>query len=150
MRKRLLASFVAAFMLFGIGSALADPGAETGAGKDATCADGTSCPTPTDPTADEANMAPAGPVGIGGSQSGMGGGMFVSVGDEGEANSVGRVSLSGDSGSVGVYGEDYTEGDQIANAVEAVNSGTGCNLIAPEEGSACGDPSDSDAVYAHN
>ena len=152
MRKRLLVSFVAAFMLLGVGAALADPGAETGAGKDATCEDGTSCPTPSDPTGGDENMVPAGPVAVGGHQDGVGGGLYVSVGDEGQANSLGRASISGSQsdGSVGVYAEDYTEGNQFANGIESANEGAGCPL--PIGDGTCDTSADSpdDAAYVHN
>jgi hypothetical protein len=164
MRKQLLGSFVAGLMVFGAGSALADPGAETGEGVDQECevtdASGNTttepCPTPTDPTAGDENMAPAGPVAVGGHQDGVGGGVYVQAGNEGEANSVGRASLSGSQadGSAGVYVEDYTEGNQGANAVESGNEATGCRLLAPAEGETCGAPgsddSSSDAAYIHN
>jgi len=153
MRKRLLVSFVAAFTLLGVGAALADPGAETGEGNSGACpAPEDPAPTPSDPTACDENMAPAGPVGVGGHQDGSsaGGGLFVQVGEE--EGGLGRTSISGSQadGSVGVYAEDYTPGDAIADGVENSHEAAGCPL--PIGDGTCDTSTDSadDAVYIHN
>ena len=133
MRKRLLAWLVAAFMVFGAGAALAEPGAETGEGTNGECPEATEpAPAPNDATAcDENLVADAGaPVAVGGHQDEAepGGGVYVAVGEE--ENGLGRASVSGtqSGGSANVYAEDYTPGDAIADGVENGHEGAGCPL----------------------
>jgi hypothetical protein len=134
MRKLLAVCVVAVGLVAFAGSAYGD--VVTGEGKNAPGG-----PNPVDPTAGYANQAPAGPLFIGFEADADGGGVAIALGDEGQADSVGRLAIFGSATDMtgGMYGEDYTDGDQIANAVRTVNQATGCALVP------CGGPND-DAV----
>lgn len=154
MRKLLGALAAGAFVIGTAAGAYATPGggATPGHGKDTTCTDSHgvtySCPTPADPTAGDANMIPAGPVAFGGAgdPTAPAGGVFIAIGDEGVANSVGRVSVSGSNGSLKIYAEDYTDGNKVAGAVSTVNTATGCKLIPPTAPAKCGDATGDDTA----
>lgn len=148
MRKLKFISLVfVALLTLGVGGSAFAQSAETGEGKDATDANGDPAPHPEDPTSDLDNQA-ADPLFVGADDNdGNGVRVAVAIGDENEADSVGRlgVALSAD-GSGGIYAEDYTEGDQVANTVEDANQATGCVFLPPDEGESCSDESDDDAV----
>src|SRR5260221_9092100 len=83
---------------------------ETGKGKDAPCPTGGTCPTPADPSGGDASLVP-GPVSVGqdGDPAAQQGHVFVAIGDEGAANSLGRVSFGGSAADgAQLYAEDYT------------------------------------------
>jgi len=123
--KKLFVTILAIGMVAGMASsAFAEPGpsAATGKGKNGTPA------SPTDRSAGQDNLLePAGvPVFVGGglNQDAPSGTLGVAVGDEGDENSVGRASISGDDGGIYVYAEDYTDGDQISTVVSTVDCTT--------------------------
>jgi hypothetical protein len=111
------------------------------------------CPDPVDPSAGLTTHTPKdSPVTVqaGGDPAAQHGGVAVAIGDEGQANSVGRAGVHGseDRGNIQVYLEDYTDGDQLAGVVADLNVATGCRFFPPGEGDPpCGEgPGDSDAA----
>jgi hypothetical protein len=125
---------------------------QTGQGKNGTCGGTTTAPCPTDGSASDPNLLPAGQPLYVGNDSGAGtpptsGHIAVAIGDEGKPNSVGRVSFGGSSTSgAQVYGEDYTTGDQVASSIRTVNQATGCKLIAPTPPDTCATPNSDDSI----
>ena len=137
MRKRLI-FVLAGMMLAAVASgAFAAPiGVATGEGKNTPCDEPPPdyCPHPVDPTDDDDAQALR---------------VAVAIGDEGQENSVGRVGVAAsEEDGLQVYGEDYTDGDVIAEAVEDIDRVTGCALFPPdpEEDQDCAVESDDDTV----
>jgi hypothetical protein len=131
-------------------------GVQTGQGKNNPCPDPDPgfCPDPVDPTASLTDQTPpeADPLFIGADDNDSQGlRAAVAIGDEDQGDSVGRLGVAAsEAGGVQVYGEDYTDGDAIADAVEGLNEATGCALLASDNcDPGADDPDDAALITIH-
>lgn len=135
--RRIAVTAGLALSLSGGAMALAAPGADTGRGT--TCPDSTQTDTTpvTNPVSGYQQVGPS-PVSVAAGPGGVG----VAVGQDcrGGQTDVGTVSVS----QSGIYGEDYTAGDQIAGAVRALPPG-----IVPPNANCPQGSNDCDAVLVH-